>query len=209
MSDRNGGDTHYELWSRDTFEGRTFLCAVYDDYEKARAALEKCRRKALSQDEELRDSYWLTGTDLARIAERERREQECFYACQWERDYNAGHLRQVCDRAADRFAEFLARNEKHPIPSRCVGAEWDHREDCFNKISFEMGRSSDHGVFFVSLWVWIRASAHYQGGGVSTFVLNDPTIDGLLEKLRAPEIRESLFETARHLIKEHYDGDRP
>ena len=72
-----------------------------------------------------------------------------------------------------------------------------------------MGRSDAHGVFFVSLWVWIRASAHYQRGGVSTYVLDDPAIDGLVEKLRDPDTRQKLFETAGHLIREHYAGNRP
>ena len=72
-----------------------------------------------------------------------------------------------------------------------------------------MGRSDAHGVFFVSLWVCIRASAHYQVGGISTFVLNAPTIDGLCNQLQDPDSRQRLFEVARHLIKEHYAGDRP
>ena len=163
----------------------------------------------LSQDEALRDSYWLAGTDIAGILERERRERERLSACRREVGYNPEHLRTACDRAADRFADFLRKNAKHPILHQRVGGEWDHPEDCFNKISFEMGRSDAHGVFFVSLWVWIRASAHYQGGGVSTFVLDDPAIDGLVEKLRDPETRQRLFETAGHLIKEHYTGHRP
>ena len=206
---RSDGDTHYELWSRDTFEGRTFLCAVFDNYEEARAALDQCRQDALSQDEALRDSYWLAGTDIAGILERERRERERLSACRLEEGYNPEHLRTACDRAAGRFAEFLRKNAEHPILHQRVGGEWDHPEDCFNKISFEMGRSDAHGVFFVSLWVWIRASAHYQGGGVSTFVLDDPAIDGLVEKLRDPDTRQKLFETAGHLIREHYAGNRP
>ena len=202
-------DTHYELWGHDTFEGSTFLCAVFDNYDDARAALDQCRMDALSQDEELRDSYWLVGTDIAKILERERREREREMACRQEEGYNPEHLRMVCDRAADRFAEFLRKNEKHPILRQNVGGEWSHPDDCFRKISFEMGRSDAHGVFFVSLWVWIRPSAHYQGGGVSTFVLNDPTITGLCDQLHDPESRQRLFETAGHLIKEHFCGDRP
>ena len=68
LNGRSGGDTHYELWSRDTFEGRTFLCAVFDNYEEARAALDQCRQDAFSQDEALRDSYWLAGTDIGGTA---------------------------------------------------------------------------------------------------------------------------------------------
>ena len=206
---RDSVDTHFELWSRDTFEGRTFLCAVFDNYEDARAALNQCRMEALSQDEELRDSYWLAGTDIANILERERRERERSFACRREEEYNPEHLRTVCDRAADRFAEFLRKNERHPILRQNVGGEWNHSDDCFNKISFEMGRSDAHGVFFVSLWVWIRASAHYQGGGISSFVLDGPTIDGLCEKLRELETREMLFAKACHLIKRYFEGDRP
>ncbi len=131
---RSGGDTHYELWSRDTFEGRTFLCAVFDNYEEARAALDQCRQDALSQDEALRDSYWLAGTDIAGILERERRERERLSACRLEEGYNP----------------------EHP-----------------------------------------------------TFVLDDPAIDGLVEKLRDPDTRQKLFETAGHLIREHYAGNRP
>lgn len=209
LSSKHAENTHYELWSHDTFEGSTFLCAVFDNYEEARAALDQCRMEALSQDEELRDSYWLTGTDIEKIIERERRERERFHACRREEEYNPEHLRTVCDRAVDRFAAFLHKNEKHPILRQNVGGEWNHPDDCFNKISFEMGRSDAHGVFFVSLWVWIRASAHYQGGGISTFVLDAPTIDDLCDKLETPEVRQTLFEKARHLISHYFKCDRP
>ena len=92
---------------------------------------------------------------------------------------------------------------------RCVGAEWNHPDDCFDKVGFKMGWSAAHSVCFVSLWVWIRSSVHYHGGGVSTFVMDAPAIAGIREQLRDQEVRQRLYETARHLIEEHYRGDRP
>lgn len=68
----------YELWSTDTFEGRTFLCEVYKDYDEACAALKRCLESAPAQDEDLRDTYWLVETDATRIAERERVDRERF-----------------------------------------------------------------------------------------------------------------------------------
>ena len=60
---RGGAHPRYELWGRDTFEGRSFLCGEYEDYEEACADLLRCRLSALSQDEELRDAYWLVRVD--------------------------------------------------------------------------------------------------------------------------------------------------
>ncbi len=109
------GDTHFELWGRDSFEGRAFLCGVYDNYEEARADLVRCSQGALSQDEELRDSYWLVGTDLAGIRERELKKRGQEKARLREKGYTPERLRVACERAIDRFVRFLRKNEKHPI----------------------------------------------------------------------------------------------
>lgn len=53
----------YELWSHDTFEGRTYLCRVYYSYEEAMAELKRCEKEALSQPKELRDTYWIAGPE--------------------------------------------------------------------------------------------------------------------------------------------------
>ena len=194
----------YELWSRDTFEGRTFLCDVYDSYEEARSALDCCRASALTQDEELRDTYWLVPTDAGRVAERERMEEERLNACIREEQYNPEHLRSVCELAIDKFSAFLEANRAHPVLDRSVDTVWHHPDDCFNRIAFKLGRSDAHGMFFVTLWVWIRCSAHHEGGGIATFVLDEETIKGLCKQLRCPETRKELFDKARHLIREHY-----
>ena len=60
---RGGAPPRYELWGRDTFEGRSFICGEFEDYEEACNALMRCRQSALSQDEELRDAYWLVRVD--------------------------------------------------------------------------------------------------------------------------------------------------
>lgn len=202
-------ETLYELWSRDTYEGRTFLCDVYDNYEEAVAALRQCRESALSQDEELRDSYWLVGTDAVQVAERERIESERIDACRREEHYSPEHLRTVCERATDKFADFLKESEPHPVLDRSVDTVWHHPDDCFDRVGLKLGRSGQHGVFFVSLWVWIRQSAHYQGGGVGTFVLDGRTIKELRSRLRNLDVRNNFFHTAERLIKEHFEGDRP
>ncbi len=208
----NGGavrDALYELWSRDTFEGRTFLCDVYDNYEEAEAALRQCRERALTQDEKLRDTYWLVGTDAAGVAERERKESERIDACRREKHYAPDHLQAVCERAADKFSDFLKENEAHPILDRSVDTVWHHPDDCFDRIGLKLGKSCPHGVFFVSLWVWIRSSEHYQGGGDATFVLDGRTIKELRSRLRNLDVRNNFFHTAERLIKEHFEGDRP
>lgn len=208
-SGRAAREALYELWSRDTYEGRTFLCDVYDDYEEAVAALRQCRESALDQDEELRDTYWLVGTDAAKVAERERRENERLDACRREKHYDPEHLRAVCERAADKFADFLRENEAHPVLDRSVDTVWHHPEDCFDRVGLKLGRSGTDGVFFVSLWVWIRPSAHYQGGGVGTFVLDGMTVRQLRSDLENTEVQDRLSRTAGELIVEHFRGDRP
>lgn len=199
----------YELWSRDTFEGRTFLCDVYDDYDEACAALRRCRESALTQDEELRDTYWLVGTDAARVAERERMESERIDACRREEHYDSEHLRTVCERAMDKFADFLKENEAHPVLDRSVDTVWHHPDDCFDRVGMKLGRSDQHGKYFVSLWVWIRASRHYGGGGDASFVLDGRTVRELRSGLRNPDVRDRIYRTAGKLITEHFEGDRP
>lgn len=194
----------YELWSRDTFEGRTFLCDVYDSYEEARSALDLCRASALTQDEELRDTYWLVPTDAGRVAERERMEGERLDACIRKEQYNPEHLRAVCEQAVDKFTAFLEANRVRPILDRSVDTVWHHPDDCFNRISLKLGKSDAHGMFFVTLWVWISCSAHHAGGGIATFVLSEETIKGLCKQLRCQETRKELFDKACHLIREHY-----
>ncbi|MBO4671146.1 MAG: hypothetical protein J5640_04820 [Bacteroidales bacterium] len=49
----------YELWSRDTFEGKTYLCGVFSTLEEAQAELERQEKASLSQDEMLRDTFWI------------------------------------------------------------------------------------------------------------------------------------------------------
>jgi len=206
---RATSETVYELWSRDTFEGRTFLCNVYDNYEEAVATLSRCRESALTQDEELRDTYWLVGTDSARVAERERIESEKFEACRQEKHYDPEHLRSVCDRAMDKFDAFLLENKKHPVLDKSVDTVWHHSDDCFDRVGLKLGRSDSLGVYYVTLWVWIRASRHYQGGGDATFVLDGKTIKELRSGLLNPDVRDRIYRTAGKLIKEHYDSNRP
>lgn len=199
----------YELWSRDTFEGRTFLCDVYDNYEEAVIALRQCRKSSLTQDEVLRDTYWLVGTDAARVAERERMESERIDACRRERQYNPEHLRSVCERALDKFADFLEENRSNPVLDRSVDTEWYHRDDCFDRVGLKLGRSGQHGVFYVTLWIWIRASGHYDGGGNGTFVLSGENIKGLCVSLRNAAVRDRLVEAAESLIRGHFEGRCP
>ena len=201
--------TMYELWSCDTYAHETFLCDVFDNYDDAKKALDKGEESALAQDAEIRDTYWIVETDAAKIAEREQKEKEYYLACRKERSFNAKHLEKVCLRAIDNFVEFLRKNRDNPILEVRVGIKWDHPDDCFDSVEFELEWSEHFKVFFVAEWIWIRSSRHYMGGGISTIALRDETIGGLCKKFQDPIVREHLLNIARTLIQDHFTGERP
>lgn len=199
----------YELWGCDTLEHDSFLCGVFHKYEDAKAALDENERMALSQDEGVRDTFWIEETDAVRIAKRERKEREYYTACRQERNYNPKHLNKVCLQALESFVVFLRKNGGHPTLDIRLETTWDHPEDCFNSIGFELGWSEVYNQYYVSEWVWIRSSMHYYGGGVSTVVLRDDTISGLCRKLLDEQVKEHLLKIAATLICDHFEGERP
>ena len=55
----------YQLWGNDTFSNETYLCGVYMHYSSAHRAMnQRMKRNLTSQDEGLRDTYWITRTTV-------------------------------------------------------------------------------------------------------------------------------------------------
>ena len=84
----------------------------------------------------------------------------------------------------------------------------ENKADCFSQIGFELGKSETYNAYYVTESVEIKRSRHYIGGGVSTVVLRDETIGGLLTKFQDPVVREHLLSIAGSLIKDHFKGER-
>lgn len=145
----------------------------------------------------------------AETVERECKEREYYTACHKERSYVAKHMKKVCLRAIDNFVEFLHENSDNPVLGGRVEVDWDHPDDCFNCMGFELEWSEHFKTYYANEWVWIRSSRHYMGGGISTVALRDGTIGGLCRKFQDPLVQEHLLKIACTLITDHYKDERP
>lgn len=120
-------------------------------------------------------------------------------------DYDLDRLRSVCEKAMDRFGDFLLENGDPPLLGKSIDTDWLHPDDCFYRVGLKMGRNDRCGMYFVSLWVWIKGSRYRPGGGIATFVLDGKTTDEIREGLRNPEIRDQIFRAACSLIRKHFE----
>ncbi|MBQ7254270.1 MAG: hypothetical protein IJS30_06325 [Bacteroidales bacterium] len=204
--DTNGMGVVYELWCEDTFERHTFLCDVFDSYAEALAALERCRRGALKQDEELRDTYWLVRSDAAHSVSLMQATTESLEDYRKVALFCQDHLHCVCEQAIDKFLAFVQKNKECPLLSEKVTVEWNHPDDCFYEVSFSLQLIEDLDIFCVDQSVGIRSTQHYGRGNISVFVLAlKGTIDDICSKLQDAEIRRLLFNKACQLIEDYFE----
>lgn len=141
----NGID--YEVWGRDTFANEDYLVGVFNTRAEADKALRKSERSALSQCEELRDTFWVEEMTPKRREERNECECEREECLRKRRSFDYTHLCEIVARLNTSLLETVDKDKRGLILETEVSLleKNEKSDDCYGYLSFQYVRGVKDG----------------------------------------------------------------
>jgi hypothetical protein len=136
-------EAYYELWGTDTFDGNSFLIKIYENKDEAEEMLCELEQDVLSQDESVRDTFWIVETSMEKIKERERLENEWRDQLNKKWNYDDDRLRSYVIFLVKRLMEIIDLDKRGFTKKQSTLLEENnpHEEDCYSLIALEYVKS--------------------------------------------------------------------
>ncbi len=206
---------YYEVWGTDTFAGEDYLCGTFTSPEEANLLCRNQQYKvAKTQDEGLRDTFWVSKVTEEEIKEREQRKEQIAQQRMSESSFDLSRLELRVKELLSQFNEAVKNFEfdeglKQRTPKLYLLTQheltYNDGGDCYNMLRIELKYYRSATPFGIQGTISFNKGAEYGGGNGTKFFGTYRTINDVIEWLNDDSTAQNVYDFYRNLIVSFYD----